>query len=441
MKESTFSRNRYYLESIGVFVATFLWFWFWRPYGFFGGDSEIIERRILRGEWFVNRVPFSIASFQLSHQIFGRLFQWPVAWSISLVSCLAGAAACVALSAFSRRENRPWLAFFLVVATGHSLSYHGALETYALVSLILALWILSVWGIQNEGWPTGAVAFCFTLGVWFHLMFFALAPALGFAAWVYRRRILEGEWRVWLVALGLAAGVVLFSDLLAVGIGPGFNGIAQDFLAPGKEDFSPLFSIRHLQIKAYFLWVACHVSLPLAFLETWNHPRDRFNQIVGSLAVCGLFFDFLFHPDLGYEDWDLFLLPSLPIACLGARYIIRSPRFLLLSSIWFAAYFSIWFPWIPVWANLPERGLASVEVSNFPENSHIHLDDRYPIEGTPFYVRGGTHSVSVQRSGYLKRWKVFRAEPGEKIEMTLPEADVPSLSTKRIEAMEDEELE
>jgi len=423
----------------GVFVVSLAWFWFWRPCGFYGGDWELVERAILQGEWFMNRELLSTAAMQLSRRLVCPLFGWPVSWAISLVSCLAGAVTAAVLWKIVQTWEHPVSAFFLALCSGYALLFHGAIESYALPTCFLALWIWVVQGVEERGWPSWLLPICFAGMICFHLVASFFLPALCLSFWIYRRRILKQEWRYWAGAMAVAAGVYLFTDVLKIGRGYGFEGAWEDYMAPGKENFGPLLSCSRLGIIFYFLWMGTLITLPLALAEVLKRRSDTFTLQVGTLALCGLGFVFTFHPDLGYEDWDLFLLPSLPLAVLGARFAAASPRRAAFATVWVAAFLCVWFPRIPVWADLPHRGLARVAIRNLPADSEVKIDDRYPVEENQLLVQGGMHTLSVRKPGYRVRWRSFLVSPGDSILISLPQADLPGPYAEKIRALLEED--
>ncbi|MCA9428208.1 MAG: hypothetical protein KC994_24220, partial [Candidatus Omnitrophica bacterium] len=121
-----------FLIASGVFILSLLWFWFWRPYGYYGGDSEFLDRQVNNGLWFRKREVLAVAAMQLSRQIFTLQFDWPVSWSISMVSCLAGSVSVTLAWLLCRNEDRGALRFILILTSGYILLYHGSVESYAL---------------------------------------------------------------------------------------------------------------------------------------------------------------------------------------------------------------------------------------------------------------------------------------------------------------------
>jgi hypothetical protein len=408
---------------LALFLLAFLWFWFWRPYGFYGGDSEFLDRQIGAGFWFRKREPLAVAAMQLCHQLTSPLWGWPVSWAISLASCLAGAAAVVILWKLCRGRENARLTFALTLASGYSLLFHGSVESYALPTCLLAVWILAIRKIEEGKWPAGWIGVVFAAMAWCHTMALCLVPALALTAWLHR-----DTWRkdapYWSLGFLLAVGLYVFTDVLHIGEGAGFDTLPQMFRDSGPKEYGPLLSLKHIEIKACFLWLATHLTLPAALAWVWKKPHDAETIQIAALSACALAFLVLFHPDAGYFDWDLFLFPSLPVAVLAARFVAASPRRNLFAAVWVTAFLSLWLPRIPVWAQLRDRGLAEVTLLNVPNDRRILLDDRHPVATPTFKVQGGWHTVSLLKHGERTRWKAFEAVPGRQVNLRLPEGSV-----------------
>ena len=259
---------------------------------------------------------------------------------------------------------------------------------------------------------------------WCHTMAIALFPALLMSAFLQRQRILP-EWRIWTLGVIMLAGLYVFTDILHIGHGPGFETLPQFLNTSTPKEFGPLLSMKHLEIKAEFLWIGTHLSLFAAIAWIWFGWRQRQTFQVACLAVCALGLWFFLHPDSGELDWDLFLLPSLPVAYLGARFVADSQWRTVFSALWLGAFLSIWIPRIPVWADLSERGLAEVTLDNYEGNLQLKLDDRYEIHSPQIRVQGGIHTVARMASGERTRWRVFMVSPGEERRVRVPEPTVP----------------
>lgn len=423
-----------------MFLVSFGWFWFWRPYGFYGGDSEYLDRQVAGGIWFRKREMLAVAAMQLSRQIFTLQFGWPVAWSISLVSCLAGSFSVLLCWLLFRNEPRGWLQMALVLATGHVLLYHGSIESYALPTAVLMLWIYAIHRVDRGDWPTAAIPFAFALMVWCHLMALFLLPSLLASAWFYRERVLGKDLASWMLA-GLAAFMVYITiHPLRVGYGHGieFGDLFFHQSAPEVDEVGTFFTLEHLRIKSYFLWLGTHLSLPFATAVFWRGRWKPVQMQIGMMLVGALGFVAFFHPDCGYLDWDLFLLPSLPSAILGAGCVASSRGRYWISAIWVAAFLSIWLPRIPEWVRLSERGLARVVITNHPMDREVLFDGRYEVKNGEFYTQGGPHRLEVRKRGYMTYFKDFEVAPGDDIEIEVPLMDFEAPFAEQIRKLEAE---
>jgi len=430
-------------RNVFIFVTAFFWFWFWRPYGLYGGDSEVLERSIYHGEWSMKREPVTATIFQLSHQILSRCLGWPVRNAISFVSCLAGAAGGLVLWHLTRDFRKPNLTWILLLCSGYILTFHGHIEVYAVPTALIAAWILAVQRVDKGLWPNWTIPVFFMVVSITHLFGLFILPSLLLGAYFYRAKMTLRDRLTWLecvVAIPILYMMVGYWDNKD---GNGMGGMIVDALtgASANESFLPLYSVKHIAIKGYFLWIGTGVALPFAI---WGAIRNRSNPVTLQVAVMAgmaLVFLALLHPDLGYNDWDLFLFPSLPVAYLAAPVVAESTRWLVLSTLWIGIFINIWLPRIPLWANIPERGLAEVRIENLPNEGRVRLDDRYPVEKDRLWVGGGMHSLSIWRHGERIRWKVFQVHPGDRINIRLPEGRAPGPFAERIQQIQAEEEE
>ena len=432
-------RRRGIAISAAIFVLALCWYWFWRPYGlWYGGDSEYLDRQVNGDLWFRKRELLAVAAMQMCRQIVTLQWGWPVSWAISLASCLAGAVATVVLWRLFRDTEHRVLSFVLVLCSGHVLLYHGSIESYALPTCLMTVWILAVHRVHRGEWPTWSIAFAFAGMIWCHVMALFLFPSLLLSLWFLRDRLCRKEWACWMLAFVIAGWVYVFTNILNIGEGLGFEGTLRLFADSGQKEFGPFFSLKHLQIKAYFLWVGTHITLPFALAEIWKEKKDPETLQIGAMAFSALGFLVVFHPDTGYRDWDLFVFPSLPVAILGARYVVRSPRKKILAAVWLIAFLTVWTPRVPFWARLSERGLAEIVISNFPSDRVIKLDNRYRVPSNHFRTQGGEHTLSVMKRGELTTTTTFKVSPGDRIELEVPIESVPVPFADRIRELVEE---
>ena len=437
------SKHKSAATSFLIFIAAFAWFWFWRPYGLYGGDLEALEQTIYLGWWTWHREPLVVALLQLSHQLVTRWLGWPIGNSISLVSCLAGATTVLILWYATRGLRHPNLTWCLILCSGYTLNFHGAIEIYAIPTAMIAVLILSIHQVGRNAWPNQTIPLALLGLSVCHLFGVLLLPALLVSAYLHRARMTVRDRITWMECVILIPLVFLVISLWTHNEGNRFDNPIREFFCPieGLPSYLPIWSLKHLTIKGYFLGLGTGIALPFAIWRVWRDYRDTEIIQVAAIAGISLIFLSLFHPDIGYRDWDLFLFPSLPIAYLGAPVVAESSRRIMLSLIWIAVFFSMWLPRIPVWAQLSERGLAEVRIVNPPDSARLRLDDRYPVERTPFWVGGGIHSISVRRSGERIRWKVFQAHPGTVIHLRLPEGRVPGPFSDQIQRLKQESEE
>lgn len=361
---------------------------------------------------------------QIAHQLTRSMWGWPVAWGISLISALAGAAACCGLWELGRERYRnPMLPFLLVMASGFQILFYGHIEVYAVPTCALVFLIIVLRKIECGQWPPSSLLLIWSILLWCHLVALVLIPVLVFAAFQYKSSLFKGK--IGFAGLILPPVLFVLTDILQIGHGPGLKDLVASFFER-HERMEAGLSFRDLVfMKVGFFWMATQISFPFAALALFRKPGDRFTQYMAILALCTLVFFVFFHPDAGKMDWDLFLLPSLPLAILGAEAVLQSRYRMVFIAGWIAAFLSVWIPRVPIWADLPNRSLGNVTLVDIPQGVNVRLDERYEIPGTSFRAPGGFHSLAVLFPGQRTRWKVFALKPGERLALNLPQTTAP----------------
>lgn len=83
-------------------------------------------------------------------------------------------------------------------------------------------------------------------------------------------------------------------------------------------------SRAHWEHFFFFLAVASPLGFPLVLLNR-RRIRDRWTAFLLASALCGWLWAFIWHPHLGYGDWDLFVNPGLPTNLLAATLVLAGP--------------------------------------------------------------------------------------------------------------------
>lgn len=83
-------------------------------------------------------------------------------------------------------------------------------------------------------------------------------------------------------------------------------------------------SRAHWEHFLFFVAVASPLGLPLVILYR-RSIRDRWTRFLLLSAAAGWLWAFVWHPHLGYGDWDLFANPGLPTNLLAATLLLRAP--------------------------------------------------------------------------------------------------------------------
>ncbi|MBZ0258529.1 hypothetical protein K8I31_20850 [bacterium] len=244
------------------------------------------------------------------------------AWNaLSISSAIAGAIALQVL--YSYRNDPLFLAANLLA--GSFLVFVGEVENYAWVNLFLILTFISIKRfLENDApiWP--ALMFFFT-AAFFHMLAFFYLPAV---FWAMRKRPIQA----WEFLVPFSAFMVLQTAAVTMlpheGIELSLNRLVPLFKLQRKDQWFTFFSYAHLQIKAYYHFHAGILFLPLGWpivIALRKRIQTPFLVFMLQCAILGLIWNTLWHPDLGWEDWDLFSQAAIPLHFLAGE---------LLSEYW-----------------------------------------------------------------------------------------------------------
>lgn len=247
-------------------------------------------------------------------------------WDAMMVSCsMAGGVAVLGLSLLSSHP----LFWVVNVLSGSFLVFYGHAENYAWVNAFL------IWSyVYFYRWINGQSILVFGI------IFFAMAclshklavfyiPAVLYVLWV-KRDYHPLEWLVPLLGfLAVLLSLPLFFTVLGTD-----NGMER--LVPVFKSWSPnhhftFFSAAHLNILAYFHYRASwlgifpvpftewYLGLPVELPLVWllrKQINTLFFKWMAVQVVCGLVWTSVWHPDWGYNDWDLFSQFGIPLHVL-----------------------------------------------------------------------------------------------------------------------------
>lgn len=240
-------------------------------------------------------------------------FGWDAWNALSMSSSLAGAVALQVLFAFRRNP------FFLAVnvLAGSFLVFTGEVENYAWVNLFLLLTFVSIQGFLEDGAPIWPALTFFFIAALFHMLAFFYLPAVFLAM---RKRPINA--REFLIPFG-AYMLLHFACVTLLpheGIELSLTRLVPLFETQRKDQWFTFFSWAHLEIKTYYHFHAGIFFLPLGWpiiIALWRRIHSPFRVFMLQCAVLGLIWNTLWHPDLGWEDWDLFSQSSIPLHFLA----------------------------------------------------------------------------------------------------------------------------
>jgi hypothetical protein len=309
-----------------LLVGSSLVFFTLRHYGRPGGDSAemaFLLRAYSGVSVYYYRSPLTYDLHQFAYNILA-----PHGWSpdetIAACSSIAGGFYLCILVTFSLHP------LFLLVnlLSGVMYVFLGHVETYAWVSTGLALYCLVVWRYLNGRaalWHVFAVYF---LACLFHMLALFYLPSLLYL--VFRVERQGGKWKAGLrvdqpefakaLCVFLVFALIITVVPLVVYITPGLD-VNRSRLVPLFRNPNPqryyftMFSLEHVKMFVYFIWMGS-VAGPMLLLVLWRHMTGRFHRFLLLAVGCGLFFAFVWHPDMYKPDWDLFSNFAIPLNLL-----------------------------------------------------------------------------------------------------------------------------
>jgi len=300
-----------------------------------GGDTDFaqtIARR--RFSVFYVRSPLTVYLHQAAyHFIFRPLGRSP-AEAVGFCSAVGGGIFVAALAAISRN------ALFLLFNLSAPLMFifMGHVEHYAWVNALLVVYFLAVKRHLEQGRPLWPALVWLLLAASFHMLAVFYVPSFLFL--LAERDPLTRRWRwrpsrneaEWLLIIFIAwAAAVNAAPLLLYPAGLD-NGLSR--LVPLVKPIPPthyrftLFSLAHLKMWLYFNRESSPLGLALLILLLWT-IRTRFEKFLLVATGCAFFWTWIWHPDRGPRDWDLFANLALPMNILVGLLLARQANRLL----------------------------------------------------------------------------------------------------------------
>ncbi len=419
-------------------VLSFAVFWSLRAVALTGGDSDQWCREIEQGLWWRKRQMLSFALMQLNYQWTHFLWQWDGRLAINLTSCMAGAAFVYGTWGLLGGEKRRWTALALVYTAGFMQLFFGHLETYACPMACMIFFLLAVRRYLLGQTRAIAVAGIYSLGIFFHLIFWFLFPLFAVMLWHSPER--QRDARQFLY--GLLPAVILTIWMF---IDPyfGFGEMIGDRFMPlwrvevGMKKHYAFFSWTHIFDWLWFIWNACHLQIFVVIIgiACKKLRRGKWQNILLAATLCFLIFTWIWHPDAKRLDWDLFSFIGLPIALMAVEVASQNNKRLWHTAIAITILISACFLMTKVIgaARLGARGEGMVIVQPAPDNradiSIIALDGHSKSREI-HHVLEGAHEIRI----YLKfNERVYRYDtcfelnPDQVITITVPDPEMNGL--------------
>jgi len=287
-----------------------------------GGDSDFAESiAAQKFQTFYLRSPLTVYLHQAAYHFLFEPLGRSTAEAVGFCSAVAGGVFVSTLVALSRHP----LFLLFNLAAPFLFIFMGHVEHYAWVNAVLAIYFLAVRRHLERGAPLWAAELWLLAAASFHMLAVFFAPTLLFL--LAGRDPLRGRWR-WrtprrereiLLAIFVAWALVVSCAQLTLHVGGLDNGLSR--LVPLRMPESEsrysftLFSWDHLRMWLYFHARSTPAGLAGLLLLGWL-IRGKFQQCLLVAVACGFLWTWMWHPDRGRNDWDLFANLALPLNIL-----------------------------------------------------------------------------------------------------------------------------
>jgi hypothetical protein len=211
----------------------------------------------------------------------------------------------------------------------------GHVEHYAAVNALLAVYFLSVKRHLDTRGPLWPALVWLLLAASFHMLAIFYLPSFLFLLgernpatrrWHWSRPRAERENLLIISILWALSLCAAEMSLFVSGLDNGISRLVPIALplAPTHYRFS-LFSLAHLQMWLYFHWKSSPLGLALLLLLA-RTIRARFERFLLVAVGCSFLWTWMWHPDRGRNDWDLFANLALPLNILVGLLLARLTR-------------------------------------------------------------------------------------------------------------------
>jgi len=332
-----------------VFVGGTLFFWNLRPQHREGGDTgEMAIWMRMNGPTYYYRSPATVFVHQVIYWTL-EPFGWTPFDAMALSSCLSGGLFLAALLMISRHP----LFLFVNLCCPAIMLFAGHEEDYDFVNALQVLFFACgqrVWQYSGDparrdplacGRWAWAASIVFVSACLAHMLTCFYLPALAMLAVGFRREKGRWAWRrpiadralapylipsiVFLVFIAVAPVIVSLFGRVA-GQDNNLIRFVPVFPTTDKRYFFTIFSLAHFKFLWFIHLNSAPLALPLIVALVWRYGRDPFCQWLLVCGLCGLFWTFVWHPDLLERDWDLFSNVAFPLNVWAGVLLERGAR-------------------------------------------------------------------------------------------------------------------
>ena len=316
------SKRKKFIIYILIFIIATSFFFFFREYRRPGADSgEIVLFARAPRLMYYYRSPLTVFLHQIAFKMLSP-FGMKVEDVISLLSSIAGGLFVLVLLSFSRS----FIFLLFNLFAGVMFIFLGHIEHYAWVNMTLAFYFLLSKKYVVEQFSIVILAVVFCIACLFHMLAVFYFPTLLYLFLSPRKKNgkiclslpSKKETEKFIIVLIVFLLLLTFIPLVMQtrGLDNNMKRLVPLFKNPDpKRYYFTMFSIEHFKLLFYFYLMAS----PLGFLllvMLIRRIRTPFHKYMLLAVGCGVFWEFIWHPDMGRLDWDLFSNFAIPLNIL-----------------------------------------------------------------------------------------------------------------------------
>jgi len=312
-----------------IFMLATSFFFFFRQYKRPGADSgEIVSFASSSEIMYYYRSPLTVFLHQAAYKILNP-FGMSVEDIISLLSSIAGGLFILVLISFSHS----FLFLLFNLSAGVMFIFLGHIEHYAWVNMMLAFYfLLSKKFIEGK---INIVLLTITLCITclFHMFAVFYFPTLLYLflnpqkkdgklkCFFPVKKDIEKVMIVLIIFLLFLTVVPLF--LPTRGLDNNLSRLVPLFQNPDPQRYYfTMFSIKHFKLLLYFYMMASPLGL-FFLIMLIGRIKTKFHKFMLLAVTCAVFWEFIWHPDMGKLDWDLYSNFAIPLNILVGLLLVE----------------------------------------------------------------------------------------------------------------------